>query len=177
MRIDMRLVLLLGCLMAAAVPATAQDLGTSQTEATSPSAEPHPPPGRVGLGLQVGDPTGFSLKVYRRSSTRKGILGTVDAYTMLAAWNLDSFFYLDAHALKENGLEDSPLNYFIGPGVIVGVREWRDDTELVAGVSVEGGLNFFTEHFEVYLGLTPWFRFIPDLSLRIGGGVGLRFYP
>ncbi len=169
--------ILVWCLTAASEPGAAQEMGGSAPEATSPVLERHPPPGRVGVGIQVGDPTGVSLKIYRRSATRKGILGTVDAYTMLAAWNLDSFFYLDAHALKENALEDSPLNYYIGPGIIIGVREWRGENQSVAGVSVEGGLNFFTERFEVYLGLTPWFRIIPDPSLRLGGGVGLRFYP
>ncbi|MDX1741548.1 MAG: hypothetical protein R3178_09655, partial [Rhodothermales bacterium] len=98
--------------------------------------------------------------------------------SFLAAWNLDRFFYLNAHSLRERALEDSPLNYYIGPGVIVGVRDrTSDDSEFVAGVSAEGGLNFFTERFEVFLGLTPWFRVIPEPDLFLGGGVGIRFYP
>jgi hypothetical protein len=166
------------CVCLAVRPAAAQEAGASSPTSSSPNLERHPPPSRVGLGIQVGDPSGISLKVYRRSTTRKGILGTVDAYSFLAAWNLDSFFYLNAHALKENALEDSPLNYYIGPGLIAGFRDNSTrGNDFVAGISVEGGVNFFTERFEVFLGLTPWFRVIPDPALYLGGGVGLRFYP
>lgn len=174
----MRLLPVFMLICVAVRPAAAQEAGTSSPTSPSPSFERHLPPSRVGLGIQVGDPSGISLKVYRRSATRKGILGTVDAYSFLAAWNLDSFFYLNAHALKENGLEDSPLNYYIGPGLIAGFRDnSARDNDFVAGISVEGGVNFFTERFEVFLGLTPWFRVIPDPDLYLGGGVGLRFYP
>lgn len=160
------------------IPATAQESGVTKPQAGFPEYAQHAPPSRVGLGIQVGDPSGISLKVYRRSATRKGLLGTVNAYSFLAAWNLDRFFYLNAHALRERALEDSPLNYYIGPGLIVGIRDdTRSSNDFVAGVSAEGGLNFFTERFEVFLGLTPWFRVLPDPGLYLGGGVGLRFYP
>jgi len=148
--------------------------------ASTPSVDfgQHSPPNRLGIGVQVGDPSGISVKVYRRQAVRRGILGGTDAYSVLAAWNLNRFFYVATHALRENGLEDSPLNYYIGPGLIAGFREFgADDTDLVLGISAEGGINFFTERFEVFLGLTPWFRIIPNQGLYLGGGVGLRFYP
>jgi hypothetical protein len=171
-------VLLLAILSSALATSLAAQDNVSAPEPSPVNYDQHAPPSRLGLGLQVGDPTGISVKRYRSASTRKGILGTVDAYSFLAAWNLDQFFYLSAHALKENALEDSPLNYYIGPGVIAGVHERSStDDDFVVGVSAEGGLNFFTERFEVFLGLTPWFRVVPEPGLFLGGGVGLRFYP
>lgn len=150
----------------------------SSSPATVADYEQHRPPSRVGLGGQVGDPSGLTLKVYRRQVAREGILRAADAYSFLAAWDLDQFFYFNTHAVHEQPLEDSPLNYYIGPGLIVGFRDRTNrDGEFVAGVSGDFGLNFFTERFEVFLGLTPWFRIIPDPGLYLGGGVGLRYYP
>ncbi len=172
------LVLALALLAAAAVPASSQDAGTRAASGSPSSLDQHRPPDRFGLGVQVGDPSGISLKLYQANAGRRGLLRTPDAYTFLIAWDLDRFFYVNAHALRERPIEDSPLNYYIGPGVIGGVRESAgNDADFVVGVSGDFGLNFFADRFEVFLGLSPWFRIIPDPDLNIGGGVGLRYYP
>lgn len=128
------------------------------------------PAGDVGLGGQIGDPSGVTLKLYQRPGF---------AYDFLAAWDLDDFFFLNGHALYERPIPDSPLRYYLGPGVVIGFREQRsdrDDDEIVIGMSGQFGLNFFVEQFEVFLQLTPRLQVIPETDGEIGGGVGLRYY-
>lgn len=123
--------------------------------------------GDVGLGGQVGEPSGLTLKAYQRPGF---------AYDFLAAWDLDNFFFLNVHGLYERPLQDSPLRYYYGPGVLLGVRDGRDGDDLTLGLSASFGLNFFIEQFEVYLQLTPRLHLVPETDGAIGGGVGLRYY-
>lgn len=133
---------------------------------TSAHAQSTTPPGSVGLGGQIGDPSGITLKWYDRPGF---------AYEVLAAWDLDDFLFLNLHGLFERRLQDSPLNYFFGPGAYIGVED-RGDNDLVLGISGSFGLNFFTERFEVFLQLTPRLNVVPNTRGELGGGVGLRYY-
>lgn len=129
------------------------------------------PAGDIGVGAQIGDPSGVTVKLYQRPGF---------AYDFLAAWDLDRFFFLNAHALYEQPIPDSPLRYYLGPGVILGFQEDNgpngNDNDVVIGVSGQFGLNFFVEQFEVFLQLTPRLSVIPSTDGEIGGGVGLRYY-
>ncbi len=138
--------------------------------------EQHDPAGRVGIGAQVGDPTGLSLKLYRRT-TSGGLFESAKAFSFLAAWDLDNFFFLSAHALYERPIPDSPLNYYLGPGAVVGIDDRRAGDDFVLGISGAFGLNFFTDRFEVFLELTPWIKLIPETDGSLGGGIGVRYYP
>lgn len=148
----MRLLIALFALVCiAAIPATAQT---------------NTPAGTVGLGGQVGSPSGITLKWYDRPGF---------AYDVLAAWDLDDFLFLNVHGLFERPIPDSPLNYYFGPGAYIGIEEGRDD-DIVLGISGNFGLNFFAAPFEVFLQLTPRLNLIPDTDGDFGGGVGLRYY-
>ena len=134
----------------------------------SASAAAQSPPGDTGLGGQIGDPSGVTLKLYQRPGF---------AFDFLAAWDLDRFFFLNAHALYERPIPDSPLRYYLGPGVVIGVNEGSDEeNDAVIGASGQFGLNFFVDQFEVFLQLTPRLNVIPDTDGHIGGGIGLRYY-
>jgi hypothetical protein len=133
----------------------------------SADAQTNVPPGSVGLGGQIGSPSGITLKWYE---------GPGRAFDLFGAWDLDDFFFLNLHMLFERPLTDSPLNLFYGPGAYIGVHERRGDDDLVVGISGNFGLNFFTERFEVFLQLTPRLNIVPDTEGRVGGGVGLRYY-
>lgn len=134
------------------------------------------PQGTVGLGGQVGDPSGVTLKLYRSQGLGLERYLTVSAFDFLAAWDLDNFFYLNAHVLTERPIEDSPLNYYLGPGLVFGVRDERPGSDVVLGVSAQFGLNFFVDAFEVFLHLTPQLHLVPETEGRFGGGLGLRYY-
>lgn len=134
------------------------------------SAAAQSPAGSFGIGGQIGDPSGITIKLYQRPGF---------AYDLLAAWDLDDFFFLNGHALYEKPIPDSPLHYYLGPGILVGFEEEQgpgDEDEVVVGISGQFGLNFFVEQFEVFLQLTPRLHVIPDTDGDIGGGVGLRYY-
>lgn len=139
------------------------------TVLASPSAHAQAPAGDIGLGGQLGDPSGITLKLYQRPGF---------AYDFLAAWDLDKFFFLNAHALYERPVPDSPLRYYLGPGVVVGFEEddSDNDDDIVIGISGQFGINFFVERFEVFLQLTPRLNVIPNTNGNIGGGLGLRYY-
>lgn len=142
--------------------------------AISPSgvktASAQSPAGPIGLGGQIGDPSGVTLKFYQRPGF---------AYDLLAAWDLDDFFFINFHGLYEKPIPDSPLRYYLGPGFVVGFREDRRsdrNDEVVIGISGQFGLNFFVEQFEVFLQLTPRLHVLPATEGDVGGGVGLRYY-
>lgn len=125
------------------------------------------PAGDFGVGGQLGEPSGVSIKFYQRPGF---------AYEVLAAWDLDDFFFLNGHALYEKAVPDSPLRYYLGPGVLIGIRENAPDDDFVIGISGEFGVNFFLERYEVFLHLTPRLGVIPDTDGDVGGGIGLRYY-
>lgn len=125
------------------------------------------PAGDLGIGGQIGEPSGVTFKIYQRPTL---------AYEFLAAWDLDRFFYLNAHALYERPIPDSPLRYYFGPGIVLGVTDDSGSTDLVVGLSGQAGVNFFVERFEVFLHLTPRLDIIPSTDGEVGGGIGLRYY-
>lgn len=128
--------------------------------------------GAVGLGGQIGEPSGVTLKVYNANSP---------SYDFLAAWDLDDFFFLNAHALFEQDINAQNINqdleWFIGPGAFVGVLDSPGESEAVLGISGTIGLNFVVNRqFEFYGQITPRFSLIPDTDADIGGGLGMRYY-
>ncbi len=126
------------------------------------------PAGSVGVGGQLGEPSGLTVKLYQQPGF---------AYEILAAWDLGDFFFVNGHALYERAIPDTPLRYYLGPGVLAGVREGHaEDGDFVVGISGEFGVNYFVERYEVFLHLTPRLGVIPDTQGDVGGGVGLRYY-
>lgn len=128
--------------------------------------------GAVGLGGQIGEPTGVTLKVYNANSP---------SYDFLAAWDLDDFFFLNAHALFEDNLDadgiDPELEWYIGPGGFIGVSDTPGDDEALIGASGTIGLTMiFNNRVELYGQITPRITLIPETDGEFGGGIGLRYY-
>jgi len=136
----------------------------------APAATAQSTPGSLGIGGQIGSPSGVTLKIDNPGSL---------SYDFLAAWDLGDFFFLNAHGLSEERLrvENQRMGLFYGPGGYIGFREsdGRDD-DVVLGISVTAGLNIFAGQFEFYAQLTPRLDVIPSTSGRFGGGVGVRYY-
>jgi hypothetical protein len=123
--------------------------------------------GQFGIGAQVGKPTGFTTKYYARKEV---------ALVLLASWNLDRFLLFSSHIIYEHPIPDSPLLFFLGPGFFLGNRSDRDRHSVELGAGVTAGLNFFVEHFEVYLQTTPDLELWPDRRVYLGGAVGIRYF-
>jgi len=126
----------------------------------------------VGVGLQLGAPSGISVKAR---------IGEVRLYDFTAAWDLGHFFFLQAHSLVIEAplsTQDlSLLNYFMGPGALVGFRNRTpNESDIVVGISGNFGLAYYIQDFELFFQLTPRLEVIPATRGNIGGGIGFRYY-
>lgn len=132
-----------------------------------PSAHAQRQPGTVGMGLQVGQPSGMALKLYRPSPV---------AYDGVLTTDADDYVSIRLHRVWEHSLPESPLHLYVGPGIFL--REERTPTSFQThvGLSAEVGLNFYAERFEVFLHVTPTLRFLPHTAARWGQSVGLRYH-
>ncbi len=127
--------------------------------------------GAAGLGVQAGEPSGVTLKIYNADAP---------SYDVLAAWSFNDFLFLNGHALFEQRLSaqnvEQPVHWFIGPGAYIGVRD-DDGSEAGLGISGTIGLDILlAEQFELYIQATPRFELISETEPNIGGGLGLRYY-
>lgn len=136
--------------------------------ACAPQASAQRTPGSIGIGGQLGDPSGVTLKFYN---------GRGPSWDFLAAWDSDDFFFLNVHALYERHLGRRPdLHFFYGPGGFVGFRDRGEEDDVEAGISGSFGVGFLIEQFEIYGQLTPRLSVVPDTDGDLGAGLGVRFY-
>lgn len=133
-----------------------------------------PSAGSWGLGIQIGEPSGLTIKRYNPSRM---------SFDALLAWDLDNFFFINIHGLWEKRLgSDLPLNFYYGPGAFVGIiekgslRAANENNEIALGISGNIGLNYYIDKFELYIQATPRLRLIDETDADIGGGLGFRFF-
>lgn len=139
--------------------------------AASLPAQAQRAPGAAGIGVQAGEPSGITLKIYNPDRP---------SYDFLAAWSFDDFFFLNAHVLFERPLSaenvEQPVQWYIGPGAYIGIS---DEAESEAGLGVSGtiGLDILlADRFELFVQATPRFELVRETEPHIGGGLGLRYY-
>ena len=122
----------------------------------------------VGVGGQIGEPSGVTLKLHNPGGP---------SYDFLAAWSLESdVLFLNAHVLFENRIAAAnigrPLEWFVGPGGFIALT---DDATIGASGTI--GLNLIlTDQISIYARLTPRFALIPATEGDLGGGLGIRFF-
>ncbi len=124
-------------------------------------------PGSMAAGVQFGTPGGVSFKRYRKPRF---------AYEALASWNLNDFFFLSGHVLRERAIPASPLGYYFGPGVLAGAQQKDSQSDFVLGVSGTFGIHFFANRYEVFLQASPRLNLLPGTTGHLGGGIGVRYY-
>jgi len=124
--------------------------------------------GDIGGGLQVGRPGGVTAKLYRSAPA---------AYDFSVATDGDDYIALYAYRLWEHPLPQSPLHLYIGPGVLLSGTELQSTPAPELGLSVKNGLNFYADHFEVFLHVQPTLSVTPEVVPTLGWSVGLRYYP
>ena len=131
--------------------------------------------GDLGVGFQVGQPTGISLKFYKENGM---------GLDFLAAWDLDDFFFVNVHGNWEKHLDkNEKFHIYYGPGAFIGFRdkslvENKREDQLALGISAQLGFNyvFSPSNFEIFIQGTPRFQLIDNTQFDMGGGAGLRFY-
>jgi hypothetical protein len=139
-----------------------------------PKIYAQPSGGNFGLGIQFGEPSGLSLRIYQPGRMSADIL---------LAWDLDDFFYANVHGTWEKSLAGSgDFNFFYGPGAFIGLRERRNrglfdgDNDVNFGISGTAGFNVYIERIEIYLRITPRLLLVDRTDSNVGGGLGFRFY-
>ena len=121
-----------------------------------------------GLGLILGDPTGFSAKYW---------VSQRNAWDFGLAWSLDGGETLHLHAdylWHDFDLIDEPRTpVYFGVG---GRLAQADDP--VLSVRVPFGITHLVQDIpiDVFFELVPMFNLVPSTRLDLQGGIGARYY-
>ena len=131
-------------------------------------AQEQPQPySRLGIGGQAGIPSGLTAKYYFSRDF---------SVMVVNAWSLDRFLRFSTNIAFEYPIPDSPLHFYVGPGIFYGRENSSKRTDFKTGVTLVLGVNFYIEKFEVFLQANPDLALQPDVSFRLGGVVGLRYF-
>jgi hypothetical protein len=134
-------------------------------------------PGRAGpfgLGLILGEPTGFSLKVaFSRDSAVQAHIGYGVGRRGKLLLAVDYLFHFTT-AIGPVG-RAGRLSPYVGIGGHLGVRE-NDDA--ILGLRIPIGLSFMISAapLEVFAEVAPGMGVLPSTTVLVDGGLGLRFY-
>ncbi|TKJ43751.1 hypothetical protein CEE36_03430 [candidate division TA06 bacterium B3_TA06] len=136
----------------------------------------HASHGDVGIGLQLGEPTGITGKFW---------LGGNNAVDATIGWNIIS----DRFTLQAGYLYHFPLDVptgalaaYVGVGGLLGGGGYHPDHPhypeayiLLAG-RIPLGLEYIYSPVSFYAELDPLIVLLPEVKLGFGGGIGFRFY-
>jgi hypothetical protein len=123
-----------------------------------------------GLGVILGEPTGFSFK---------GWLDSKSAIDAGLAWSflhettfhvhVDYLLHTDAMTRRS----DMPVYYGIGGRIKAGGR--GDDR---VGVRFVGGLLYYIPDspVDIFVEIAPVLDIAPDTDIQVNGGIGARYY-
>jgi hypothetical protein len=127
--------------------------------------------GNVGIGIQLGEPTGLTGKFW---------IGSVDALDLTIGWN----FISEWIAVQGGYLYHFPLIVRTGDlyayvGAGARLDAWSsvggDDNFRLAG-RIPVGIEYIYHPISFYGELDPLVRLYPALDFDLGGGLGFRFY-
>ena len=124
-------------------------------------------PGGFGIGGQIGEPTGLTIKVRTPVST----------FDAAAEWDFGDYVFVQGHwilAERRFPLQRTSINYFYGPGLFIIARDAGDSA---FGFSANAGVSYYTGQVEFFGQVTPRMRLTPDSKFNLGAAIGIRFYP
>ncbi len=116
----------------------------------------------LSVGAQVGRPTALTIRAPSRAPA---------SWTGVLAFD-DGNVYLGLNRQYEYPVTASPLRYYVGPGGYIGSA--RND-DLALGATLNLGVNFYQERFEIFLQLIPDLRLLPSTDFGVGAAVGVRY--
>ncbi len=128
--------------------------------------------GDFGLGIIVGEPTGFVGKFY--VSRRNAIDGGI-------AWSLEKNNYMHFHGdyLFHNfdliQVDEGRMALYFGIGGRIALVDHADDH---VGVRFPLGLNYIFENdmFDIFAEIVPIMDIAPETDFDIEGALGARYY-
>lgn len=129
---------------------------------------------KLGIGVVIGAPTGFSIKYWKGSVAYQGTLGA----------GVGGGLAIGADYLMHTNAFDNPrAPFYYGPGIFIGDvgfggPEWTNNNLFLGARFVFGVDYIFPDHpFDIALELGPALLVAPVVGLGIELGVAFRFYP
>ena len=123
-----------------------------------------------GLGLVLGEPTGFAFKGWMDS--RSAIDGAL-AWSFLhsTSFHVHVDYLIHTEALTKRG--DMPAYYGIGGRIKTGGR----GSDRI-GVRVVGGLAYYVpgSPIDIFVEIAPILDFAPSTDFQVNGGIGARYF-
>jgi len=127
-------------------------------------------PGKFGIGIILGEPTGLSCKIWKSDYV---------AYDAALAWSFGEKgnvhihvdYLLHNYKIIRTDNSYTPIYYGIG-----GRIQTKDETAL--GVRIPVGINFRSRRIpiDIFLEIVPTLNIIPKTEFDLEGGVGARYY-
>ena len=130
-----------------------------------------------GLGMLLGEPTGFSFKYW---------LNKEYAIDGGLAWSFidDDGFQIHSdylfHDYKLNNSEQWPAYYGLGALLKFEKDEGKKhDGDTIFGLRIPFGMSYLFEKkepYEFFIELAPILELAPDIDIGVNAAIGLRFY-
>jgi len=126
--------------------------------------------GAIGLGIILGEPTGFSGKYWTGKTT---------AFDAGAAWSFvgDDFFQIHGDFIFHNfnlfQVDKGKMALYYGFG---GRVQFADQTIVSGRVPIGISYQFEKTAIELFLEVVPMLDIIPATQADIGGGIGFRYF-
>jgi hypothetical protein len=124
---------------------------------------------RLGVGVIIGDKTGFSMKKW---------IDDHSAADFAIGWSLTDPQFLFIHSdylyhFNLVNLNKGRLPFYLGIGATI---TFASDFEL--GIRIPLGAEYIFEGtpIGIFGELAPRMNFLPETKLKMGGGGGIRFY-
>ncbi|MBN2380164.1 hypothetical protein JXM67_10240 [candidate division WOR-3 bacterium] len=129
--------------------------------------------GDVGIGIEIGLPTGLSGKFW---------VGSNSAVDVLVGWDFDQK-WLYAHAGYLFHFPVSVSSGYLAPYLGVGgyfaldpAREGPTAGDIALGGRIPLGLEYIYKPVGFFAEISPLIVIVPNTNFDFGGGVGFRFY-
>lgn len=137
----------------------------------------HAKGGPWGLGVVVGEPTGFSAQ---HRIDQKSSMNFILAYSFNSWFQIsgDYIFYFPQLWQKVTQSNSHVMPY-LGGGIALGAITTKNATDSIAlAVRVPFGLEYLIPDtaLRVFGELVPSMRFVPSTGLFLQGGVGIRIH-
>ncbi|MBI4417157.1 MAG: DUF3996 domain-containing protein [Ignavibacteriales bacterium] len=129
---------------------------------------------KVGIGLIVGAPTGFSVKYWSKPS--EALQGFVGGGFGGIAFGADYLFH-------SNAFRNPQVPFYYGPGVFLGAASFGgpryDKSTLAVGARFMFGADYIfpNDPFDIAFEIGPALILTPVVGLGLEGGISFRFYP
>lgn len=128
-----------------------------------------------GVGIIVGEPTGFSLK---------GWLTKTSAIDAGLAWSFVNEGSLHVHAdylfhfYNVFNVSSGKLPIYVGVGGRIKIKNNKNNSDERIGIRVPVGLDymFADAPIDVFLEIAPIIDLTPKTDISVNGGVGVRFF-